>query len=61
LIASDPELAGTLVDFGTAPDGTLEIWVNDKRYADSDHVPDERIRVVIQQAVAMYNEQYTKP
>lgn len=60
LVAAEPALTGILVDFGTAPDGTLEIWVNDKRYADVGHVPDERIRAVIQQAIAMYNEQHTK-
>ena len=60
LINADPELAGTVLDFGTAPDGTLEIWVNDKRYAEVGHLPDERLQAVIQQAIKIFNEQYTK-
>jgi hypothetical protein len=60
LIAADPQLVGTKVDFGTAPDGRLEIWVGDKRYADIAHLPDERLRELMQQAVARFKESDTK-
>jgi hypothetical protein len=60
LLAEDPQLAGTKIDFGTAPDGSLEIWVGDKRYTDIAHLPDEHLRAVMQQAVARYNEHHAK-
>jgi hypothetical protein len=51
-----PEMAGARVDFGTAADGSLEIWVGEERYASVDQVRDPRIRQAIQDAVAAYNK-----
>jgi hypothetical protein len=51
-----PALKDLKVDFGTAMDGTLEIWLGDERFLDLDEIPDERIRSIIQEAVAAYNE-----
>jgi hypothetical protein len=52
----DPALEGQKIDFGTADDGTLEIWIDDERYLDVDAIPDENIRTIIQEAVKTYNE-----
>lgn len=58
LIAADPQLADTQIDFGTAPDGRLEIWVGDKRYTDISHLPDERLRALMQQAIDRFKESH---
>jgi hypothetical protein len=55
-LAEMPEMAGARVDFGTAADGSLEIWVGEERYASVDQVRDPRIRQAIQDAVAAYNK-----
>lgn len=55
-LASLPGLAGTRVDFGTAADGSLEIWVGDQRYTSVDDIGDLRVRQAVQDAVASYNK-----
>jgi hypothetical protein len=55
-LASFPELAGTRVDFGTAADGSLEIWVGDQQYSSIDDIRDRRIRQAVQEAVASFNQ-----
>jgi hypothetical protein len=50
-IAKRPSLAHYEVDFGTAPDGTLEIWVNGERYTDIADVPNVQLRETIRGAV----------
>lgn len=52
----DPALQDQRIDFGTSPDGTLEIWIDDERYVDVDAIPDENIRTLIQEAVRAYNK-----
>jgi hypothetical protein len=54
-MASDPSFAGRSIDFGTAPDGSLEIWVDDKSYADVDQIPDVRLRELIARAAEEFN------
>ncbi|HMK08508.1 MAG TPA: hypothetical protein VK449_05695 [Anaerolineales bacterium] len=54
-LAAIPEFAGTRVDFGTAADGSLEIWIGDKRYTSVAEIEDPRIRQTVQDAVAAYN------
>jgi hypothetical protein len=54
-LAEDPSLAGISLDFGTAPDGSLEIWVDGERYTSVDQIPDERIRSAVADAVAEFN------
>jgi hypothetical protein len=61
LIAADPQLTGTRLDFGTAPDGSLEIWLGDKRYTEIAHLPDPRLQAILRQAVARYHEQQAPP
>jgi hypothetical protein len=53
---ANPALKDLKVDFGTAMDGTLEIWLGDERFLDLDEIPDERIRSIIQEAVEAYNK-----
>jgi hypothetical protein len=45
------------VDFGTAADGSLEIWVDGTAYSVIQDIPDEPIRAAIHQAIAKYNQQ----
>jgi hypothetical protein len=55
-LAAMPGLAGTRVDFGTAADGSLEIWIGEQRYTSVDEIGDRRIRQAVQDAVASYNK-----
>lgn len=54
-LAEYPDLAKQVVDFGTAEDGSLEIWIADKRYTSVDDIPDERVRDAISEAVKEFN------
>jgi hypothetical protein len=55
-ISQEPELAQHNVDFGTAPDGSLEIWVDDRRYAEVADIPQPPLREVIREAVQSWEE-----
>ncbi|HET7012200.1 MAG TPA: hypothetical protein VFI11_15600 [Anaerolineales bacterium] len=48
-------MGNTRVDFATAHDGSLDIWVGDERYRSVDEIPDARIRQAISEAVAAFN------
>ena len=54
--AQDPALAGLNVDFGTAADGSLEIWVDSQLYTSIEEVPIAPLRTAIQEAVEEYNQ-----
>jgi hypothetical protein len=54
-LAGYPDLAGKRLDFGTAPDGSLEIWFDDVRYGSVDQIPDARVREAVAEAVASFN------
>lgn len=54
-MAADPELAGRSIDFGTAPDGTLEIWLGDEKYSAVEEIPDVRLRKLITRAAEEFN------
>jgi hypothetical protein len=54
-LAAIPGLADTKVDFGTAADGSLEIWIGWERYASIDEINDPRIRQAVREAVETYN------
>ena len=43
------------VDFATAHDGSLEIWIGDDRYTSVDSIPDARVRQAVADAVASFN------
>jgi hypothetical protein len=51
-----PELAETKIDFGTAADGSLEIWVDEQKYTDVSAIPDQRIRNAVSNAVRHFNQ-----
>jgi hypothetical protein len=52
---AEPSLDGVSVDFGTAPDGGLQIWVDGDLYTEVDQIPDAKIRAAIAEAVAEFN------
>jgi hypothetical protein len=54
-LADYPDLADTVLDFGSMPDGTIDIWVNKNQYDDVKDIPDERVRKAIQEAVEKFN------
>lgn len=54
-LAQHPDLSGVSLDFGTADDGSLEIWFQGDRYPDPSQLPDERVRGAIQRAVERFN------
>ncbi len=54
-LAKYPDLAEQMVDFGSAADGSLEIWIADKRYVSVDDIPDARVREAIAEAVKEFN------
>ena len=43
------------IDLGTAKDGSLDIWVNGKKYARVDELPDEGLKRAFQDAVNKWN------
>lgn len=54
-LEGDPVLKSFDVDFGTAADGTLEIWVNGAKFESLDKLPDEHLKQVFRQAVKEWN------
>ena len=55
-LAQYPDLSQVKLDFATASDESLEIWVDDQRYTQVDEIPDERIRSAISEAVQTFNK-----
>ena len=50
-LGADSVLAAMDVDLGTAPDGSLEVWVDGERYTDFDLIPNERLRQALRDAI----------
>lgn len=44
------------IDLGTAKDGSLDIWVNGKKYSSVDELPDENLKNAFQEAVKKWNQ-----
>jgi hypothetical protein len=55
-LKAQPDLAGRQIDFATAADGSLAIWVDGVAYHEVADIPDERIRQAVQKAVASFNK-----
>ena len=55
LMAADPVFAGQSLDFGTAQDGSVEVWLDGQAYAGVDQVPDQRLRALIARAADEFN------
>lgn len=54
-LAQHADLADRSPDFGTAADGSLEIWFDGQRYSEPAQVPDQRVRSAIERAVQTFN------
>lgn len=54
-LAKDPTTEEVTFDLGTAEDGSLEIWIDGKRYVSVAEIPDDRIRAAVEQAVEEFN------
>lgn len=54
-IEADPDLNHYQVDLGSAPDGTLEFWINDKKYTNVNDLPDERLKRAFRESVKKWN------
>ena len=44
------------IDFGSAKDGSLEIWVNGKMYASVDDIPDAGLKIAFHEAVKKWDK-----
>jgi hypothetical protein len=55
-IEADPALNHYQVDLGSAPDGTLEIWINDKKYTNVNDLPDNRLKLAFRESVTKWNK-----
>ncbi len=55
-LAKDPHLQALHVDLGTAPDGSLEIWLGKEKFTDIQSLPDARLRAAFAEAVRRWQE-----
>lgn len=55
-LADNPSLVDVDLDFETAADGSLRIWVDGEVYDTVDAIPDGRIRQAIADAVEEFNQ-----
>jgi hypothetical protein len=56
MLKKDPSLKSYKIDLGTAPDGALEIWVNETKYNNIEALPDPRLKEFFQAAVERWNK-----
>ena len=54
-IEADPNLNHYQVDLGSAPDGTLEIWVNEVKYTNVNDLPDNKLKQAFRDSVTKWN------
>ncbi len=47
---------GDELDFGTASDGSLQIWVSGQAYDELDEIPDSSVRDAVKKAVDEFNQ-----
>lgn len=55
-IEADPALRRYQVDLGSGPDGTLEFWVNDKKYTNVNDLPDDGLKRAFRSSVNQWNK-----
>lgn len=55
-IEADPALKDYKIDLGTGENGTLEIWVNEKKYANVNDLPDDRLKAAFRESVTKWNK-----
>ena len=55
-IEVDPDLNHYKIDLGSAPDGTLEFWVNDVKYTNVNDLPDNKLKSAFRESVVKWNK-----
>lgn len=55
-LAAYPDLARAQLDFASAADGSLEIWVHQTHYHSVSEIPDPRLAQAIRDAVREWND-----
>ena len=55
-IAANPDLNHYQIDLGSASDGTLEFWVNDKKYTNVNDLPDNKLKQAFRDSVVKWNK-----
>ena len=55
-IEADNDLNHFQVYLGSAPDGTLEFWVNDKKYTNVNDLPDNKLKRAFRESVRQWNK-----
>ena len=55
-LQADPELQFFDVDFGTAPDGSIEFHFRGDTYLEIDQIPEKSLREAIKKAIEKYNQ-----
>ncbi len=56
-LEADPLLSRFKVDLGTSENDELEFWVNEKKYASIDELPDEDLKKAVREAVKSWEDQ----
>jgi hypothetical protein len=56
ILEADGATMDIKVDFATAVDGSLEIWIDETRFTEIEDIPNEKIRAAIKQAVEDFNQ-----
>jgi len=57
-LTEHPELGKYQLDFGTAPGGGLEIYVNGQPYLAVDDLPDDGLRALVKDAIAAWQKEH---
>lgn len=55
-IEVDPDLNHYKIDLGSAPDGTLEFWVNDVKYTNVNDLPNNKLKSAFRESVVKWNK-----
>ncbi len=55
-LAEHPEWSKYQVDFGSAPDGGLEIHVNGQTFTEIDALPDETLKTLLREAIETWHK-----
>lgn len=55
-IEADPDLNHYQIDLGSAPDGTLEFWINNKKYTNVNDLPDNKLKQAFRDSVTKWNK-----
>jgi hypothetical protein len=55
-LEADPLLKRFKVDLGTSKNSELEFWVNEKKYASIDELPDEGLKRTVREAIKSWED-----